>query len=212
MPTHFSITSRAPEDTNPQESVRRDSWRPIRKNKAFFFADYQGEQIHSPSPGTLTVPTAAQRNDIVTGNFSTFGTAIYNPNSLVTGSGGTQVRAAYPGNVIPATSLILWHPSSSSGTLASKRGVYQQLHLQPHGDHLSESVRYTQEITTCSRRIGFSSSSARMIQVGPLSRAAFPRFRNPACPVGPYIDGGGQDVTFRNWSATATTISNSAPT
>ena len=64
---------------------------PIRKDKTFFFASYQGTREHS-SPGTQTpiVPTAAQR----AGDFSTTKAALKDP------LGGT-----FPANIIPASRL-----------------------------------------------------------------------------------------------------------
>ena len=67
---------------------------PIRKDKTFFFASYQGTRVAS-SPGTQTpvVPTAAQR----TGNFSGTPKALKDP----------VTNASFPGNIIPASELSL---------------------------------------------------------------------------------------------------------
>ena len=62
---------------------------PIRKNKTFFFVDYQGTRRRSADTGIFSVPTAAQRH----GDFSGEGNSIiYDP---LTGQ-------PFPGNVIPA--------------------------------------------------------------------------------------------------------------
>ena len=62
---------------------------PIRKNKTFFFMDYQGTRRRSADTGIYSVPTAAQRH----GDFSGEGNSIiYDP---LTGQ-------PFPGNVIPA--------------------------------------------------------------------------------------------------------------
>ena len=62
---------------------------PIRKNKLFFFGDYQGTKVRgSPSSTAYTTLTAAER----TGNFSALSTHIINPAT------GQQ----FTGNVIPA--------------------------------------------------------------------------------------------------------------
>ncbi len=79
---------------------------PIRKNKTFFFFDYEGQRLVTASTNTLTVPSALQ----AAGNFSQTLTAagklipIYDPNStqLVNGA---YVRTQFPNNIIPASQL-----------------------------------------------------------------------------------------------------------
>ena len=74
---------------------------PIKKDKLFFFADYQGSRDDTPtSVGTNTVLTAAER----TGDFSQLLTqsspiVLYNPLSSTT----TANRTPFPGNIIPAS-------------------------------------------------------------------------------------------------------------
>lgn len=68
---------------------------PIRKNKTFFFADYQGLRIHTAATSILSVPTAGMRD----GDFSAYPAAIYDPNTY---DATTNTRAPFPGNVIPA--------------------------------------------------------------------------------------------------------------
>src|SRR5688572_8261549 len=65
---------------------------PIRRNRTFFFGDFEGYRLDEGQPNLLTVPTAAQRN----GDFSALlpGTIIYDPT--------TSPRAPFPGNIIPA--------------------------------------------------------------------------------------------------------------
>jgi hypothetical protein len=73
---------------------------PIKRDKLFFFADYQGSRLDTPTSfSTTTVYTTAER----TGDFSALLTAakqvqIYNPYSL-DASGN---RVPFPNNVIPA--------------------------------------------------------------------------------------------------------------
>ncbi|MFL6446979.1 MAG: carboxypeptidase regulatory-like domain-containing protein [Bryobacteraceae bacterium] len=71
---------------------------PILKNKVFFFVAFDGTKQKSSSNGSFTVPTLAQRN----GDFSTFGTTIYNP---ATGNPDGTGRQAFAGNVIPQNSI-----------------------------------------------------------------------------------------------------------
>ena len=82
---------------------------PIKKDKIFFFGDYQGQRSHIGGTGQERIPTAAER----VGDFSAFlpsGVLIYDPCS----SGGVFVptcdvppalRDAFPGNKIPAARL-----------------------------------------------------------------------------------------------------------
>jgi hypothetical protein len=71
---------------------------PIKKDKLFFFADYQGSRLDTPtSISTTSVLTQAERN----GDLSALSTAIYNPYSV----GTDGKRAPFSGNVIPASSI-----------------------------------------------------------------------------------------------------------
>ncbi len=65
---------------------------PIRRDKTFLFADYQGTITHSSNPMVTSVPLDAQR----TGNFSG-PVPIYNP------FGASLARTPFPNNTIPAS-------------------------------------------------------------------------------------------------------------
>ncbi len=68
---------------------------PIRKDRTFFFADYEGFRSTEGFTGLQTIPTLAQR----TGDFSATGNpAIYDPLISV-----TAPPTPFPGNVIPST-------------------------------------------------------------------------------------------------------------
>src|SRR5207302_9575783 len=47
---------------------------PIIRNNTFFFADYQGIRLSQPQTITTTIPTLAQRQLAITGDFSGLGT------------------------------------------------------------------------------------------------------------------------------------------
>jgi len=66
---------------------------PIRKDKTFFFVDWQGTRTHTAATQVSTVPTEAMRR----GDLSGLGT-VFDP--LTTGPGGS--RTPFPGNVIPS--------------------------------------------------------------------------------------------------------------
>jgi hypothetical protein len=77
----------------------------IRRDKTFFFADYQGIRVRQPLSVISTIPTLAQRQMVQTGDFSGLGATIYDPASLRIGPNGAQIRDAFPGNRIPAARL-----------------------------------------------------------------------------------------------------------
>ena len=65
---------------------------PIKKNKAFFFANYSGLRNHTYSNVSLTFPGAAMRQ----GDFSALCSA-YNANGVCTDTGGTQLYNPFTG-------------------------------------------------------------------------------------------------------------------
>lgn len=73
---------------------------PIRKDRTFFFADYQGIRLRQPRTVISTIPTLAQRQWIASGDFSALGTTIFDPTNVVNGQ-----RVAFAGNRIPAARL-----------------------------------------------------------------------------------------------------------
>jgi hypothetical protein len=66
---------------------------PLRKNKTFFFGDYQGLRVHSATTSILTEPTADMRQ----GNFNAYPNAIYDP---ATYNSTTNTRTQFSGNMI----------------------------------------------------------------------------------------------------------------
>ena len=154
---------------------------PIRKNRTFFFADYQGEQIHTPAPTTQTIPTLADRSAIDTGNFSTFGTTIYNPNDVVTESNDTQVRMPYAGNIIPLSQLdpvvpklLALVPLPQNGA-ATRNYTYSPTGMTSQNQY---DIRGDQNLFTADRfYFKFSKDGSSSLVPG-----SFPRFRNPVCP------------------------------
>jgi hypothetical protein len=75
---------------------------PIRKNKTFFFGDYQGTRIRQPSNSVQSIPTLTQSKAVMTGNFSAVtSTPLYDPYTITSAG----LRAPYPGNIIPASEL-----------------------------------------------------------------------------------------------------------
>jgi len=71
---------------------------PIKKDKLFFFADYQGSRLDTPtSISSTSVLTQAERN----GDLSALSTPIYNPYSV----NASGARDIFSGNVIPASMI-----------------------------------------------------------------------------------------------------------
>ncbi len=72
---------------------------PIRKNKLFFFGNYDGYRLVSATTpiGYQSIPTAAER----TGDFSAFPQVIYDPTSAT----GTAARTPFPNNAIPTSRI-----------------------------------------------------------------------------------------------------------
>src|SRR5438067_1204574 len=71
---------------------------PVRRNRLFFFVDYQGTRRSRGATGSLrTLIPAAWR----TGDLSSQTKALYNPLSQVNNANGTVTRAPFVGNQIP---------------------------------------------------------------------------------------------------------------
>ena len=71
---------------------------PIKKNRIFFFGNYDGYRIRSgASPAFYSLPTAAER----TGDFSALPVPIYDPATTTCNASGVCTRQAFPGNIIP---------------------------------------------------------------------------------------------------------------
>lgn len=80
---------------------------PIRKDKTFFFFDYQGTRNVQGIPSLTQVPTALQRAGNFTESFpGAPAPPIYDPaTTTVDPSTGQQTRTQFPGNIIPTDRL-----------------------------------------------------------------------------------------------------------
>ena len=70
---------------------------PIRKNKTFFFGDFEKVRSDTAFNGIATVPTAAER----AGNFSATSTNIYDPTLPLVPCASGMCRPQVPNNIIP---------------------------------------------------------------------------------------------------------------
>lgn len=71
---------------------------PIKKNKLFFFGDYQGTRVRAATTDIVSVPTPAEIN----GDFSASGSQIFDP---ATFDPKTQLRQPFAGNIIPQSRM-----------------------------------------------------------------------------------------------------------
>ena len=114
---------------------------PIKKNKLFFFGNYDGYRFDSATPpGFQTIPTAGER----TGDFSAFPQLIYDPQSAT----GTAVRLQFPGNVIPASRISKVAQSFQSYLPATTNSAITNNYLatlpnKVNNDSTTDKVDYT---------------------------------------------------------------------
>jgi hypothetical protein len=94
---------------NPEPNAKPDTRRdqggfsiggPIKKNRTFFFADFEKVRSDFALGGLASVPTTAER----LGDFSAAANAIYDPTKIDCSS-GTCTRPQVPGNVIPQNEI-----------------------------------------------------------------------------------------------------------
>jgi len=111
---------------------------PVRKDRTFFFADYQGHRERvSGGTGVATVPTPAE----IRGNFSdTVNTqgarvVIYNPFTTRPLPAGGFVRDPFPGNVIP--------PNAQSRVGRNLAAFYPAANAPGEGPARINNLRYT---------------------------------------------------------------------
>ncbi len=102
--TFFQNRSGAPRPQYIQNQYGGSLGGPIKKDKTFFFANFEEYEVRQGTPSLLTVPTALQR----AGNFSQTRTAagdlvsIADPTTTMQQANGTYTRQVFPGNIIPA--------------------------------------------------------------------------------------------------------------
>ncbi|MGA2113265.1 MAG: TonB-dependent receptor [Bryobacteraceae bacterium] len=99
---------------------------PIKKNKTFYFGNYEGTRVRQGITKVATEPTQAMK----TGDFSALPTLIYDPSSLQTGN-GTAVRNPFPGNIIPTsdisqvgTNVLSLYPAPNGPGTSTANGLY----------------------------------------------------------------------------------------
>ena len=80
---------------------------PIRKDKTFYFADYEEYRVRAGSPSLTTVPTDLQKAGNFSQTFNSAGNLVRIADALTTRTlpDGTYTRDLFPGNIIPASRL-----------------------------------------------------------------------------------------------------------
>jgi hypothetical protein len=170
---------------------------PLKHDKTFLFADYQGLRIDEPITQTATIPTEAERLMVETGNFSGLGQTIYNPYSLYTLPNGTQARAPFPSNTIPtsmlsppAVKLISLLPTPTTA------GAVDNFTSNPPATQRTDQfdVRLDQNLSS-SDRLFVKYSYDNTDQVSP---GAIPSPANSGLPLGPYLSAGVSDSALQS--------------
>jgi hypothetical protein len=104
---------------------------PIRTNRTFFFADYQGQRQRIGRTVISTVPTLLQRQGIFTEAIGGRAPVVYDPATTMAGATGAPTRSIFAGGVIPdgridpvARALLGRYPvPTSAGTANNYRRV-----------------------------------------------------------------------------------------
>ncbi len=150
---------------------------PIRRDRTFFFADYQGQRQTIGRTVISTVPTLRQRQGVFTEAIGGRVPVIYDPATTVPVAGGGATRRPFPGNTIPldrmdpvALGLLEHYPlPTSNGTANNFRRVDDET-----VDQDQFSFRIDHRLTTNSQVFG-----------------RLTRFQEEFIPVTPLPDGSG---------------------
>ncbi len=156
---------------------------PIKKNRVFYFGDYEGFRVHQGQTFVDSVPTVAERQ----GNFSGLN-PIFNPFTTTTNPANpsTSTRTAYAGNQIPvsqinpiAQSIINLYPLPQRSGLANNY-TYQPLKTQ-NNDTFDARVDYRfSDANTAFARYSFNNTNT----VIPAGCPPAPNGINPDCDEG----------------------------
>lgn len=174
---------------------------PVRRDKTFFFADYQGIRVAQPATITSTIPTLAQQQMVKTGDFSKLGAPIFDPYAVVNG-----LRTPFVGNIIPtarldpaAVKLISLLPAPTSSA-ATRNFLFNPTFTQATNQF---DTRIDQNVGASDRVFfKFSWDHTNQQNVGLLPSPA-----NAGVPISPYLSSDGTQtattVPLKNWSLTA---------
>jgi hypothetical protein len=158
----------------------------------FFFGDYQGIRNTAPTTSNITIPTAAQKNMFLTGDFSGLGVQVFDPNNVVSG-----LRQPFTSNQIPldridpiAVKLINLLPDPNVAG-RSYNYTFSSVSTQRTDQF---DVRVDQNIGASDRLyVKFSYDNTLSKSPG-----SIPSPSNAGVPIGPYVTGG-SDSSILNW-------------
>ena len=156
---------------------------PIKRNRVFYFGDYEGFRVHQGQTFVDSVPTLAERQ----GNFSGLN-PIFNPFTTTTtpANPSTSTRTAYAGNQIPASqinpiaqNIINLYPLPLTSGLVNNY-TYQPLKTQ-NNDTFDARVDYRfSDANTAFARYSFNNTNT----VIPAGCPPAPNGINPDCDEG----------------------------
>ena len=177
---------------------------PIRKQKAFFFFDYDRVKFDSPSTVTTTVPTAVQSQGDFSGTLNANGTLqrIFNPFDTYTDPAGVIKRRPFDNNRVPA---------SMQDPIATR---VVQLYPGPtgSGDPITARNNFTQNIVNLTRTYQYDIKIDHVLTDKTRLMGRYSMY-HPESTVPPLFLGGQSDViNTRNavvehsWAPNGTTV------
>ncbi|MBI3684714.1 MAG: TonB-dependent receptor [Acidobacteria bacterium] len=195
---------------SPKPAFRRNEFGgtvggPIRRDKTFFFADYQGIRLRQPRTVVSTIPTVEHRQMVASGDFSGLGANIFDPYNVSAGPNNTQIRAPLAGNRIPvnrldAAALRLFSFLPPPTNSATTRNYAFNPTVQQRTDQFDARLDHN---LGSSDRVFFKYSFDDTSLITP---GSVPSPANAGVPISPFLsaDGAenGTDVPLKNWSAT----------
>ncbi len=150
---------------------------PLRKNRTFFFADYQGQRQTIGRTVISTVPTLLQRQGAFTEAIAGRAPSIYDP-ATTEGSGTSATRSPFPNNTIPierfdhvARALLDRYPLPTSAGTANN--------FRREGHEVVDQDQFSVRL------------DHRLSENGDRVFGRLTRFREEFLPVTPLPDGGG---------------------
>jgi hypothetical protein len=188
--TYFNNRLRANKPAFHRNEFGATTGGPLRRNRTFFFADYQGIRIRQPQSITSTIPTLAQGSMVMSGDFSQLGTTIYDPTTVHAGPTGALIRDPFPSNRIPsnrvdpaAARLINLLPAPTNGAV-TRNFIFTPTQAQRTDQF---DTRLDQNLSA-SDRFFFKYSYDNTYQTNP---GLLPVGKSAGVPIGPYLSANG---------------------
>ncbi|HXW15355.1 MAG TPA: carboxypeptidase-like regulatory domain-containing protein, partial [Terriglobia bacterium] len=162
---------------------------PIKKDKIFFFGNYDGFRYHYfATPAYYSLPTAQEQQ----GNFSALPTTIYDPTTQTCNTSGICTRTAYTGNIIPMTEM------SPISLKAQSAGLPTPINTNLLNNFLASGVGQTKQNDVTVKGDINLSTKARMFLVYQWGVSGNPNSTPGAVLPEPYTDGRYGETATRN--------------